>query len=316
VLSLPQPEVTKFTGDLANYRTFISTSDSRVAIRSSSNADKLYYLDQHLVGEPKDLIGGCFHLDSDTGYSEARKLLDKEYGDLYKISMMYLSKITEWPVIKADDNVGLKKLSLFLVNCYHAMKCMSYLNVLIHPPNMLNIVQKLPFYLQNKWREHASRMRRTSQTIMQFQDLMEFTASASDTANDPVYGRTAMTPRNPTRPFTDSSRPDLRSKGKQKSASFATNVFPEPEKRDVPICPLCRQQHDLDSCKQFTSKTMDHPCNSAANQFSCYFTVPNDAFQVQATCLLIGPDLLIGDSSHMPVFYCLTGKLRRLIRPM
>jgi hypothetical protein len=46
--------------------------------------------------------------------------------------------------------------------------------------------------------------------------------------------------------------------------------------------------------------------NSAANQFSCYFTVPNDAFQVQATCLLIGADLLIGDCSHMPVFYCLT----------
>ncbi len=38
---------------------------------SRNYADLLYYLNQHLSGEPKDLIEGCLHMDPDKGYSEA-----------------------------------------------------------------------------------------------------------------------------------------------------------------------------------------------------------------------------------------------------
>jgi hypothetical protein len=191
-LSLPQPEVPKFNGDLTTYKTFMTAFDARVASRAASNSDRLYFLEQHLEGEPKEIISGCFHLDPENGYSEARNLLDKEYGDPYKVSMIYLSKINDWQIIKQDDYVGLKRLSLFLTKCCHAMKCLSHLNVLDHPQNLLSVVQKLPFYLQNKWREYVGKMRQTHQKLMQFQDLAEFVASASDTANDPVYGKAAM----------------------------------------------------------------------------------------------------------------------------
>ena len=69
------------------------------------------------------------------------------------------------------------------------MKCLSYLEVLHHPPNMLNVVHKLPSYLQNKWREHVSQTRQTQQRVLQFGDLVTFVASASDAANDPIYGK-------------------------------------------------------------------------------------------------------------------------------
>ena len=167
-LSLPQPEVKKFSGDLTTFKSFMTAFDARVATYASSNADKLYFLDQHLEGEPKEIISGCFHLDQETGYFTARSLLDKEYGDPYKVSMVYLSKIHDWPNVKQDDCVGLKKLSLFLTNCFHAMKCLSDLNVLNHPQNLLSIVKKLPVYLQNKWREHVGKMRQTQQKLMQF----------------------------------------------------------------------------------------------------------------------------------------------------
>ncbi len=80
-LSLPQAEVPKFTGDVTVYRVFVTAFDARVASKASSYADKLYYLDQHVMGKPEDLIAGCFHLESENGYKHACDLLEKEYGN-------------------------------------------------------------------------------------------------------------------------------------------------------------------------------------------------------------------------------------------
>ena len=71
-VTLPQPEVLKFSGDLMEYKTFIMAFDARIQSRVANDADRLYYLDQHLTGEPKDLIGGCLHIEPDEGYEEAR----------------------------------------------------------------------------------------------------------------------------------------------------------------------------------------------------------------------------------------------------
>ncbi|XP_013403245.1 uncharacterized protein LOC106168647 [Lingula anatina] len=246
-LSLPQPEIPKFSGDLISYRTFMTAFDTRIASRTASPSDRLYYLDQHLVGEPKDIVSGCFLFDPETGYQEARRLLDKEYGDPYKTALVYINKVNAWPVIKQDDCIGLKKLSLFLTKCCNAMKCLSYLNVLDHPPNMLNVVQKLPFYLQNKWREQVSRVRQTEHIILKFQDLVTFIASASDAANDPIYGKAAKqhVPANAT---------IQQGKGQMKMTSFA--MTSQGYVGSSLNCPLCQQHHDLDDCPTFTSKSM------------------------------------------------------------
>ena len=38
------------------FKTFLMAFDARVQSRVTNSADRLYYLDQHLVGEPKELI--------------------------------------------------------------------------------------------------------------------------------------------------------------------------------------------------------------------------------------------------------------------
>ena len=130
------------------------------------------------------------HLDPDTGYVQARELLEKEYGDLYKLSLTYLDKLTNWSVIRSEDSFGLKQLALFMSKCNNAMQSVSYLHVLNNPANMLCVTQKLPPYLQNKWREQASKARR-EQRVLLYPDLVKFVVDAADTANDPVYGKSA-----------------------------------------------------------------------------------------------------------------------------
>ena len=261
-LSLPQPEIPKFSGDLVNYRTFVTAFDTRIASRMNSNADKLYYLEQHLLGEPKEIVSACMHMDPECGYYKARELLDKQYGDPYKLAMLYMQKLNEWPSLRQDDNIGLKQLSFFLMKCCNVMHCMSYLDVLNNPSYMLNVVKKLPFYLQNKWRELVSKARRFENKVLSFHDLAEFVEIAADTANDPVYGQTALTTRHNVMKKTDEDGPNHNktTMTRQKSSTFATSISgntPQSDNNDLITCPLCHQYHDLESCAAFLEKSVN-----------------------------------------------------------
>ncbi len=60
-----------------------------------------------------------------------------EFGDPYKVSMIYLKQVHEWQAIKPNDAQGLKKLSLFLLKCANVVECLSYLSMLDHPPSQI-----------------------------------------------------------------------------------------------------------------------------------------------------------------------------------
>jgi len=114
---LPSLTLTKFTGDPLEYSTFTRSFESQVEARVSANDVRLQYLEQYLQGEPKELIKGCLHLDRNSGYIEAKKLLKEKYGDPYKISNAYIKKINEWPHIRSGDEQALDRLSIFLGQC-------------------------------------------------------------------------------------------------------------------------------------------------------------------------------------------------------
>ena len=251
-VTLPQPEVPKFTGNPMKYKTFIMAFDARIQSRVTCNADRLYYLDQHLLGEPKDLISGCFHIEPDEGYVEARKLLEKEYGDPYKISHAFMQKLSTWPIIKYEDGPCLKRFSFFLIKCKNAMKTISHMAALNHPPNMQSVVQKLPGNLQMKWREFVVNTRRKDGKIASFGDLTEFVEHAAESANDPIYSREALvgaktTPKTKSLPEDSKRLPP--SKSKVDSFVIKLDSVPKPpqshgagsssQSTNSRRCPLC-----------------------------------------------------------------------------
>ena len=285
-VSLPQPEVPKFTGNPMNYKTFIMAFDARIQSRVPCNADRLYYLDQHLLGEPKDLIGGCLHIEPDEGYVEARKLLEKEYGDPYKISNAFMQKLSNWPIIKYDDGPSLKRFSFFLIKCKNAMKTISHMTVLNHPPNMQSVVQKLPGNLQMKWREFVVNSRRKDGKVANFGDLTEFAEHAAESASDPIYSRDALiaaktTPKSKYLPEDNKRLPPLKSK----VDSFAVIVdsVPKPpqlhgagsstQNTKSRRCPLCEKSHDLEDCEAYKRKSVDERRSFLTEKalcFACY----------------------------------------------
>lgn len=110
----------------------------------------------------------------------------------YKISTSYLNKILQWSPVKLDDSQGLKRLSIFLTKCMIAMKSISYMSVLDHAPNMQPVISKLPGNLQAKWRDQVFKKKKREKGVACFADLAEFFEYASESANDPVFGREAL----------------------------------------------------------------------------------------------------------------------------
>ena len=241
-LTLPKAQVPMFSGEVTEYHSFVNSFEAAVGSKKISDYDKLYYLNQYLKGEPRELISSCMYMDASEGYAEAVKLLDDEYACNYKISMVYLNQLNNWKAIKVGDHHELKKLAMFMMKCKNAMKSLAYLDVLNNPPNMLSVVQKLPSYLQHKWREQAASARTTRGYILTFEDLVKFVQHAADVANDPVYGQ----------PMANHNGPPLR-KGSADGRKVSNTVLATQTEKGVPadLCKYCNGRHDIDDCTKF-----------------------------------------------------------------
>ena len=282
-ISLPQPTVPIYKGDLLEYKSFVMAFDTRIRARTKSSADLLYYLNQHLDGEPKELIEGCLLMNPDDGYREARRILEKEYGDPFKVSRAYINKAIRWQPVKHDDAAALKKFSVFLIKCKNAMNSIDHMAVLNHAPNLQSLVSKLPTSLQNKWREKVLKMRKANQSAT-FKQLAEYVEAAAEAANDPVFGREAMqkvddgsksskakelgcrdkTPRSKKGVFattTDIARPaTLNGAGQTGAITPARNSS----------CPLCGSRHDPDDCEQFNRKSIEERKKFLKDRHKCF----------------------------------------------
>ena len=98
--TLPRPQVPIFNGDPISYRSFIRAFESLIESKTSDSCDRLYYLEQYTAGDVKELVRSCQHLSPDRGYEEARRLIEKRFGDEYRIASAYESKALNWPPIK------------------------------------------------------------------------------------------------------------------------------------------------------------------------------------------------------------------------
>ena len=246
-MSLPQGQVPTFSGDCTQYHTFINAFNSRISSRTSNASDLLYYLNQYLVNEPKELISGCLLMSPELGYSEAMALLKKEYGNSYVVSSAYIDKLTDWPLVRADDPSALKSLSTFLSRTMHAMQNCSDLSILDHLHNLKLIVSKLPARLQGKWRDHVNSKLTTAP---KFSDLVHFVQKASKSDNDPVFGRTSLA--KVAKPKSDAFKgANASSKPKaQNTQNFAVAAATTSK------CPLCESPHNLADCQTFAQHSV------------------------------------------------------------
>ena len=171
---LPVRDIEKYDGkDITKYKSFIESFKRVIETKCDSDADRLYYLQQYTAAGPRRLVESCNRQDASTGYKRAKELLDKEYGNEYKIASTYFEKIKNWDSIKSEDGEALKNYSLFLLECSNYMGTMTSMNQLNSPSKIKNVVSKLLFEFKRRWRDKFYDLISANGTV-KFQDIVNF----------------------------------------------------------------------------------------------------------------------------------------------
>lgn len=184
---LPKSEPEMLDGcDITRFLSFLQAFDRLIACNTRSNSD-LYYLEKYILGEPREPVRSCLHMDPDLGCREARRLLIHEYENEFQIANALIQKIQDWPQIKANDPPGLKKFSVFLRSCENYLQTVSALNQLNSPFQIQEIIMKLPFQIRERWTNQAYHLIQQNGRVL-FGDLTHFVNRQANIASLPGFG--------------------------------------------------------------------------------------------------------------------------------
>ena len=87
--SAPDVDIDVFSGDPLEFAYFMATFSEVVEKKVEDQMGRLIRLIKYTAREPKELIKNCIQLPSNSCYNEAKILLMKEYGDPYRISVVF-----------------------------------------------------------------------------------------------------------------------------------------------------------------------------------------------------------------------------------
>ena len=274
--SLPGRDVPVFDGDPLAYRPFMQAFKHNIENKTDSNEDRLYFLEQYTVGQPKELVRSCLHLSAATGYTEAKHLLKHHFGDDFKITTAYIEKALNWNPIRSDDGKALNSYALYLRSCGNAVRDLPYMTELDLPSNMKQLVSKLPFKLREKWRSTVCDIVDSTRQRPKFYDLIEFIEKQAKIILDPVFGEIkdeagSTRARNP-----KSDLPYAKSSSKK---SFVTAVTPVMDKTETNMISKEKESRTMDS----TNRTTDTTVNRDAFVKPCVFCKGNHAMETCET---------------------------------
>lgn len=177
-----QAAIPFFFGEVTEYDSFMNAFQNAIGSKEIPYIDKLRCLNQHLGGEPAQLISACMHMDPfdfsssfySDGCNEAINLLDNEYGCPFKILLEYLNQLNHWESLKLDNAASLECYRAFLIKCKNALSSFDYSPVHEHQSTLLFAVRKLPHYMQIKWPEHANYLCTEFGKVPTFDDLFYY----------------------------------------------------------------------------------------------------------------------------------------------
>ena len=261
--NLPQREVPVFSGDPFEFLPFLKAFEHIIHCRTDNDEDRLYYLEQFTIGEPRELVRSCHHMSAQQGYSEARKLLTYHYGNEQKIAAAYVDKAVKWPQIKSEDAKSLHSFSIFLTGCNNVMKDMEYLEEMNSPSNLRSVVSKLPFRLRERWRVIAFDVQEKEGRRAKFSDLVTYINRQAKIASDPLFGDVKESSEEKGK--IKSSTRAVKGSGMKRTTGCATSVKPDEgdasESRKnqhtsdafQEPCLYCNKRHTLSACNKIRS---------------------------------------------------------------
>ncbi|XP_078484851.1 uncharacterized protein LOC104265901 [Ciona intestinalis] len=301
---LPDIKVDVFDGTPIKFPSWETAFDALVESRSSCVAQRLNLLQQHLRGEPRELVDGLFLLQSEEAYYEARRKLKERYGNDSLISKAFTDRLYAWPRLQQNDSMGLRRFSDFLNQVLVAKKKIHSLQILDFANESAKIVSRLPLFATSRWKDVVLDWKRNNNGMYPpFEALASFVHEQAEKENIPELQQIGE------------SKISQRRSGNSTSPRFsAFNTTAKRDGRDSvardsamqPYCFFCRLPHSIQDCQRFVKisrrarrdflriKELCYSCGSSQSHIArnCrYRPVCKICKKAHMTCLHIFPGL-------------------------
>ncbi len=213
--TLPQREIKPYDGDPLNYCSFMQALIYGVEAKTSSNIDRLYYLDQLTTGEPNHIVKGLLNR-GERGYIDAKDLLAKRFGNRYVIAEAYKKKAESWPDVKREEAKSWTSFSIFLTEYQTTMRDLNCLHEIDHSGTVKTLLSKLPYSVRNQWRIHVDNLEVQENKMAGLQEFVQCVERQARILANPLYGDiNGEKGRN---------QPVSQKAARMRRSSFATNV--------------------------------------------------------------------------------------------
>lgn len=284
---LPKIDVPIFSGDPLQYPIWRNAFDALVDSKPLDCATKLNFLSSFVTGSPKEIVEHYQLLNADDGYKNAREALAERYGSSSSVSVAFMERLSAWRKIGIRDARGMRDFSDFLHKIVAAKKTIRSLGILDYPQENVKLLEKLPNYMENRWRDEIKRWRETygPESYPPFEKFAEFVKNAASLATIPELESLRETSRNapPMARFQSTGNPKARAfstRGKSEfqqqtgnSARTKHGVYSE--------CPFCKGDHSLDECNNFKGKPMHERKSFFFQRMLCMGCGVTDLHQVK-----------------------------------
>ena len=132
---------------------FMRSFDISIGSAAIDDSTKFNRLFQYCKGEALQVIKYCAVMSVSAGYAKARMLLKERFGDDYRISEMWVKKVTEGRTVRNGDGRCLQDQSDDLRNCKETLEAMSKLEEIDTRRSMVKTVERLPQSPLSRWRK-------------------------------------------------------------------------------------------------------------------------------------------------------------------
>ena len=173
-MKLKPAEPTIFNGEPLNYLNWKVSFEGLIESGRHSPLQKLAYLQQYLGGKAKEAVSEYFQIGTEEAFKDAKRKLDKRFGQPYVISEAYRSKLETWPSIKEYEGEALQDLADFLDSCKSAMQTVPELHFLNDRRENIKILEKLPLSVGRRWVKKATQIESNTQSFPKLHDFCKF----------------------------------------------------------------------------------------------------------------------------------------------
>ena len=257
-LRLPTLEFSTFSGNSEYYPSFIRAFQSNIASRLSSEEEKLHYLLQYTIGKPRDIVSTCLYLPPEEGYAEAKRLLDRRYGNFAKMAVGLMEALLQYPAIKLEDVEGLDSFAIHLRGSLNALKSLPHSAGSVDVKTIRALVDKVPYHMIEKWRRLVDDIEQTRCRQATFEDFVSFVEVEARIATNPSYGRL--------RSVADQSEKSKRTNFERRYEHIQRSSGPngkvmagnlKASKSVTSKCLFCSQWHETHECPELLAKTYE-----------------------------------------------------------